>query len=116
MKKVTVYQKPACTTCRQLMRILSEKEIHFNAVDYYIHPFTKPVLKALLVKMNVPISQILRKSDRIYKELDLSHKHYSEDELLDLAIVHPDLIQRPIVEIGDRAILARPPEKVLELF
>jgi arsenate reductase len=52
----------------------------------------------------------------MYKELDLGNKRYSDDEIFDLLVLHPDIIQRPIVEYGSKAILARPPEKVTRLF
>jgi arsenate reductase len=61
-------------------------------------------------------SEILRKKEKIYKELKFAEKNYTEEQILDLMIKYPDLVQRPIVEMGKKAILARPPEKIFELF
>ena len=61
-------------------------------------------------------SELLRKSEMIYKDLKIKEKNFSEDQILNLMIKHPELIQRPIVEMGNRAILVRPPEKLRELF
>jgi arsenate reductase (glutaredoxin) len=116
MDKIRVYQKPTCTSCRAVLKILLENGITHDKVDYFIHPFSKHKLKELLKKMSLKASDILRSSERIYKELDLKHKNYSEDQLIELMVLQPDLIQRPIVEKGDKAVLARPPEKIKELF
>lgn len=116
MNKVTVYEKHACTTCRAVAKILFQNGIPYEQIDYFVYPFTKVKLKNLLKKMDIPASGLLRKTDKMYKELDLSHKHYSEDEIIELMVLQPDLIQRPIVEMGSKAVLARPPERVNLLF
>jgi len=116
MEKIIVYEKSTCTTCRKLNKILSEKGIKYDRIDYYDQPFSKKKLNSLLHKMKISAHEILRKNDQMYKSLDLKNKKYSEEEILDLLVLQPDLIQRPIVEIGDRAILARPPERINELF
>ena len=61
-------------------------------------------------------SELLRKNDEVYKKFKSKIEQLSEDEILDMMIKNPDLVQRPIVEKGDKAILARPPERVNELF
>ncbi len=116
MEKITVYQKPTCTTCRQVYGALKESGVDFNAVDYYVQPIPKAKLKELLRKMGIPASELLRKKEDIYKKLALSDKTLSEDQILDLMVKHPDLIQRPIVEKGPKAILARPAERLQEIL
>lgn len=116
MQKITVYEKPTCTTCRNVYKILVENGVDFEKVNYYIEPFTKSQLKKLLKKMNMKAEELLRKNEVAYKEMGMSNKKYTEDEVLDLMIQNPDLVQRPIVEKGDKAILARPAEKIRELF
>ncbi len=114
MEKITVYEKPTCTTCRKVVNILKEKGINFDEVNYYIEPFTKDKLESLLKKMKMKPSELLRKNERAYKELDIDS--YSEEQLLELMLLDSDLIQRPIVEMKTKAVLARPPEKIYELF
>jgi arsenate reductase (glutaredoxin) len=114
--KITVYQKPTCTTCRQVYHALKESGVDFDAVNYYIEPIPKPKLKDLLKKMNMKAKDLLRSKEDIYKELKLGEKDFSEDELIDLMVKHPDLIQRPIVEKGTQAILARPAERLKEIL
>ena len=116
MSKITIYQKPTCTTCREVYNVLKEKGVDFDAVNYYVDPISKAKLKELLRKMGIPASGLLRKKEEIYKTLRLDEKKLSEEELTDLMVKHPDLIQRPIVEKGAKAILARPAERIRELL
>ncbi len=116
MDKITVYEKHSCTTCRAVSNILFQKGIPYEQIDYYVYPFTKVKLKNLLKKMNIPASGLLRKTDKMYKQLDLAHKNYTEDDIIELLVLEPDLIQRPIVEMGSKAVLARPAERVNLLF
>jgi arsenate reductase len=116
MKKITVYEKPTCTTCRKLSKLLIEKGIDFEKVNYYIDPFSKKQLKDLLKKMNMKPEELLRKNEAAYKQMHLSSSTLTENELIDLMIENPDLVQRPIVEVGEKAVLARPVEKVLEII
>jgi arsenate reductase len=116
MSKITVYEKPTCTTCRKVAKAFSEQGIDFEKVNYYIKPFTKSKLKELLAKMSMKPSELLRKNDDAYKKLKSKILQFTEDEILDLMIKHPDLVQRPIVEKGNGAILARPPERINELM
>lgn len=116
MRKITVYEKPTCTTCRKTVKILTEKGIDFNKVNYYIKPFTKNKLRTLLKKMDMKPSELLRKNESAYKELKFKENDYSEAQILDFMVENHDLVQRPIVEIDEKAILARPAEKINELF
>jgi len=114
--KITVYEKPTCTTCRKVANALIENGIDFEKVNYYVEPFSKAKLQSLLKKMKMKPSEILRKNEKVYKDLKFKEKNYSEKQILDLMIKYPDLVQRPIVKKGAKAILARPPEKISELF
>lgn len=116
MEKITIYQKPTCTTCRQVFNSLKESGVNFNAVNYYVNPIPKEKLKNLLSKMGISAQELLRKKESIYKELKLDKKEVSNNELIDLMAKHPDLIQRPIVEKGNKAILARPADRIKEIL
>lgn len=116
MNKITIYQKPTCTTCRQVYAALQESGVDFDAVNYYVEPLSKPKLKELLRKMGISAAGLVRKKEPVYKELKLDGKNLGEEEWVDLMVKHPDLIQRPIVERGARAILARPAERIKEFL
>ncbi len=116
MDKLTIYQKPTCSTCREAIKLLAASGQPYKAVNYYETPFTKGALKQLLDKAGLSAKDALRTKEDIYKELGLAKKSLTEDELIGLMVAHPDLIQRPLVEKGARAILARPAEAVKQLL
>ena len=114
--KIVVYQKPTCTTCRQVHAALKESGVDFDAVDYYLDPIPKKKLLELLHKMRMKPRDLLRTREPIYKTLRLAERDLSDDEIVDLMVKNPDLIQRPIIEKGSRAILARPAERLKEIL
>ena len=114
--KITVYEKPTCSKCRELDRLLRESGVPFEKVNYYLAPLDEKKLRELLRKMKLAPRDILRKSETIYRELELGKREFSDDEIIALMLKHPDLIQRPIVERGDKAVLGRPVENVRALL
>ena len=116
MANVTIYHKPTCTTCRQAVQLLKDSGTPFTAINYYEQSFTKTQLNTLLKKAGLSPKDVLRTKEDVYRELGLAKKQLSDDELLDLMVKHPDLIQRPIVEKGDHAILARPADSIKKLL
>jgi len=116
MAEITIYQKPTCSTCREAVRLVRESGQPFKTINYYEQPFSKSRLKMLLKKAGLAVRDVLRTKEDLYKSLKLSNVKMSDDELLDLMITHPDLIQRPLVEKGDQAMLARPAETISRLL
>jgi arsenate reductase len=97
-------------------RFLQDNGVDFSKVNYYIEPLTKEKLTELLTKMKLTPRDLLRTSEAIYRELGLSKGDFTDDEIIALMIKHPDLIQRPILERGNRAVLGRPTENVKSLL
>ena len=97
-------------------KLLRESGVAFEKVNYYTQPLTRKKLTELIRKMELKPRDLLRKSEPVYKELKLAEDKFSDSELIGLMIEHPDLLQRPIVERGDRAVLGRPTENVKELL
>ena len=97
-------------------RLLRESGVDFEKVNYYNQPLTKAKLTELIRKLKLSPRELLRTSESIYKELGLGKRELKDDEIISLMVKHPDLIQRPIVERGSRAVLGRPTEKVKELL
>jgi arsenate reductase len=95
-----------------LDKLLRESGVDFKNLNYYLEPLSEPKLRELVKKMGIKPRELLRTSESIYRELELGKKELSDDELISLMIEHPDLMQRPIVERGDRAVLGRPTENV----
>lgn len=115
MADLTVYEKPTCTTCKSLYTLLTERGIDFERVNYHVDPLPESKIRELIAKTGGSAHDVLRKTEPVYKELGLDQREVSDDELIKLMAEHPPLLQRPIVEKGERAVLARPVEKVLEL-
>jgi arsenate reductase len=113
---ITIYQKPTCSTCRETVKLLEASGKPYQSVNYYEQPFTKAQLKGLLMKAGLKARDILRAKEDIYKRLKLAGSAHTDDELIDLMLKHPDLIQRPLVEKGKKVILARPAETIKRLF
>ncbi|HKC66005.1 MAG TPA: ArsC/Spx/MgsR family protein [Pyrinomonadaceae bacterium] len=88
----------------------------FEKINYYIEPLDERKLRELLKKMKLAPRDILRTSEPVYKELGLGKGNFSDDEIIQLMLKHPDLIQRPIVERGSRAVMGRPIENVKALL
>ncbi len=116
MAGLTVYEKPTCTTCRKLAALLAERGIAFERVDYHVEGLTEAEIRTLLAKAGMRAHEALRRKEPLYRELGLDTRDASEDELIALMAEHPQLLERPIVVRGDRAVLARPVERVRELL
>lgn len=116
MSKLTVYEKPTCTTCRNLYALLTERGVDFESVDYHVTGIEEPELRELLRKLGTGPREILRAREPLVKELGLDDPEVSDEQLIAQMVAHPQLVQRPIVVSGDRAVLARPVERVLELL
>lgn len=116
MAELTVYEKRTCTTCRSLATLLREHGVDYDAVEYHLEGLTVDELRALVRKAGVPARELFRTREPLYGELGLADRQVGDDEAIALMVEHPELLQRPVVVRGDRAVLARPVERVLELL
>ena len=116
MSSITVYEKPTCTTCRNLYALLTERGVDFESVEYHVTGIEESELRELLRKLGTGPREILRTREPLVKELGLDDPEVSDEQLIAQMVAHPELVQRPIVVSGDRAVLARPVERVLELL
>jgi arsenate reductase len=93
---------------------LTEKGVEFEAINFFEQPLTADLLKQLLRAAGLKPSEALRTNDPVYKE-KVAGKNLSDEELIRLMVKHPELIQRPLVVKGKKAVLARPAEKLADL-
>ncbi|HEX5851555.1 MAG TPA: ArsC/Spx/MgsR family protein [Solirubrobacteraceae bacterium] len=112
MATLTVYEKPTCTTCRKLRALLAEQGVEYESIDYHATGIREDELRGLLRKLGCGPREVLRTRE----QLGVDEAEVSDDELIALMVANPALLQRPIVVHGDRAVLARPIERVLELL
>ena len=116
MAELTVYEKRTCTTCRNLARLLEERGVDFDRVDYHVEPLGRQKIAELVRKTGGPAHELLRRKEPVFEELGLGERDLDDDEAIDLMAEHPQLLERPVVERGERAVLARPVERVDELL
>lgn len=113
---VRIYHNPNCTTSRNVLGMIRDKDIEPEVIEYLKTPPTRQELKDMLAKMGLSVREVLRKSGTPFEELGLDAPSLSDEQIFDAIEQHPILIQRPIVvtEMGVR--LCRPKEKVLEVL
>ena len=111
-----VYEKRTCTTCKNLALLLEERGIDFDRVDYHVEPLSEGEIRELVGKTGRPARELFRTREPVYGELGLAEREADDDDAIRLMAEHPQLMQRPVVVRGDRAVLARPVERVLELL
>jgi arsenate reductase len=112
--KAKIYHNPRCSKSRATLVLLAERGVEMEVVDYLETPPSRATLKRLLRKLRTPAITLVRTGDPEFAEY--AGRKLSDDEILDLLVALPRLLQRPIVEVGARARIGRPPEQVLELF
>ena len=115
MSDFTIYHNPRCSKSRNTLALLQEKGVEPEVVLYLDTAPDAGQIRDLLDKLGLRASELVRRGEADYKACGLSGDS-SEDEVLDAMASHPKLIERPIVVRGDRAVLGRPPENVLELL
>jgi arsenate reductase len=113
--KITVYEKPTCTTCRKLNKLFEEKGIDWKKVNYFVEPFTEKKLAALIKKTGMRPFDVLRRNEPDFKLAGID-KDSPDEDVIAAMVKYPSIIQRPIVEVGDKAVLARPIEAALEIL
>jgi arsenate reductase len=113
-EKVTLYEKPTCTKCREVKKLLTEQGVEFEDVNYFEQPLTAEGLKELFHKAGIGPRDALRTNEPAYRDF-VAKRELDDDELIKVMADHPELIQRPIVVRGNRAVLARPAERLKEI-
>jgi arsenate reductase len=114
-----IYHNPRCSKSRQALALIRERGIEPSIELYLLYLETPPsaaALAALLAKLGLNARQLLRSGEDLYKTLGLANSALSEKDLIAAMVEHPKLIERPIVVHGDKAIIGRPPELVLEIL
>ena len=116
MNNLTIYHNPRCSKSRRSLELRREKGINPDIVLYLETPPSEKQLESILKKLNLKARDLLRKGEAEFKEQNLSDQSKSDQDLIRAMIEFPKLIERPIVIYGERAIIGRPPENVLEII
>ena len=116
MTDLTLYHNPRCSKSRGALELIEARGLTPNVVRYLETPLNAAQIKALLGKLGISARQLLRSGEDEYKALNLADDSLSEEQLIAAMAAHPKLIERPILVAGDKAVIGRPPEKVLEIL
>ncbi|WP_331691758.1 arsenate reductase (glutaredoxin) [Pseudomonas sp. ZY71] len=116
MTDLTLYHNPRCSKSRGALELLEARGLTPNVVRYLETPLSAAQIKALLGKLGISARQLLRTGEDEYKMLQLADESLSDAQLIDAIAQHPKLMERPILEVGAKAVIGRPPENILELL
>ena len=116
MDRVAIYHNPACGQSRGALALLEERGVPVEVIEYLKAPLDRATFERFLDLLPDPPADLVRK-DKRFKELNLDPDAYvTRDQVVGVLLQHPELMQRPIIVRGNRAVLARPSEKVLALL
>lgn len=110
-----IYHNPRCSKSRQTLKLIKDAGADVEIVEYLNAIPTAEDLKMILMKLNLKPIDIIRKGEAVYKE-KFKNSNFNDDEWIKIMMEYPKLIERPIVIKGNKAILGRPPENVLDLI
>ena len=113
---VTIFHNPRCSKSRQTLSLIQEKNIDIDIIEYLKTPPDISQLKQILKQLGYEPRQLMRKSEQIYKDLDLGNENKTAADLIIAMTQNPILIERPIVLSGEKAAIGRPPESVLNIL
>ncbi len=116
MSKITIYHNPACGTSRNVLALIRNTGVEPEVIEYLINPPSRQRLLALIGQMGIPVRELLRIKGTPYEDLALGNLALSDDALIDAMLLHPILINRPVVETPLGTRLCRPSEAVLDLL
>ena len=114
--KITIYHNPKCSKSRKALEIIKSKNIEPTIILYLVNKLSKVEVKDLLSKLRLSVRDILRTEEHEYKKNNLKNENLSDDKLIELLIKFPKLLQRPIFIKNNKAVIGRPPERILKIL
>lgn len=116
MSEYQIFHNPRCSKSRQTLQLMQERGVEPTIRLYLEQVPSAEEIRELLSKLGIEARALLRKSEADYKEQQLADTALADEQLVEAMVQFPKLIERPIVVRGDRAVLGRPPENVLDLI
>jgi arsenate reductase (glutaredoxin) len=114
---VTIFHNPSCSNSRAALGILQEQSVNYVVVEYLKTPPARDTLETIISKLAQPIHELVRTGDKRFVELGLDPNDYQASApIVDLLLRHPELMQRPVVVRGERAVIARPGDRIAEIL
>lgn len=113
---VTIYFNPGCSKCRLSLELLEREDQHPEVIKYLETPPDAATLESLLDMLGLEPRELMRTFEKEYTEANLDNPDLTRDELIDAIVKYPRLLQRPIVVKCNKAVIGRPPEKILDIL
>ncbi len=114
--KIVIYHNPACSKSRETLQLLEANQCAPEIVEYLEEPPTPVELKRIIGLLGVSARDLLRTTEAVYRDAELDDDSLGDDEIIEAICEYPALLQRPIVVFGSKAVIGRPPTRVLELI
>lgn len=115
LKKPILIHNPRCSKSREAHQLLKEAGIDFLVIDYLKDGLKEKLLVHLPKLLGLKYGEMVRKNETLFQELNLKDKDLTDGEWLEILMKHPVLLERPVFIKGEKAVIGRPPEKVLSL-
>jgi len=111
-----IYHNTRCSKSRATLAILEQNNVEFEIVNYLENPPSESEIRSILQDLGIGVRDLIRKGESVYKDLQLSNKSLTEDELIKAMLNNPILIERPIVRTMKGVVIGRPPENVQSIL
>ena len=115
-KNLVIYHNARCSKSRETLQIIQSHDIEPEIIDYLDNPPDAAELKRIIALLGVQARDLMRTTEPVYRDADLDDDSLSDDEIIEAICEYPELLQRPIVIAGNRAVIGRPPTRVIELI
>ena len=110
-----IYHNPRCRKSRETLKILKDKNVKFKIIEYLKNNLSKTQLESLITKLDIEPISLVRRNEQLWKD-NFKNKDLTDNEIIQILADNPKLIERPIVESNNKAIIGRPPENVLKII
>ena len=110
-----LYHNPSCSKSREGLALIEQANQEVEIVKYIANPINEEGLRSIVAKLGIAAEDLVRKKEKIFRE-NFKGKELSEDDYIQMMVEYPKLIERPILVKGDKAVIGRPPEKILEFL
>lgn len=115
-EKLVIYHNPRCSKSRETLQLLEDNNVTPEIIDYLENPPTASELSSIIAKLGVDARDLLRTTEQVYRDAELDDNSLTDAEIIEAICEYPALLQRPIVVAGEKAIIGRPPTRVLDIL
>ena len=114
---VTIFHNPSCSKSRGALGMLDDRAVDYGVVEYLVTPPSRETLEMIVDTLVDPVADLVRTTDARFADLGLDPAaHRTKEAVIDLLLAHPELMQRPVLVRGNRAVIARPESRAAEIL